>query len=382
VEDQGGAGARDDGAGAGARDEGAGAGARDDGAGAGARDEGGPDGRHSPDPGSGDAPSPPADQRDSARRSGLRDWIGDSEDLIPFGPRSAGTGPTGRAQPSREHGVDALDAGAFWTEDSAEIHHAVQRASGIETRRGAEEGHVGEPPVGVWAEGADVGEPRQRVSAEGLGGRPDGPDHELRSRTRLGVGHPMPRRTGWRERRAPADAPANRRGVLWPMALAIVAAGLLGASVASRLISKPTTAGEPAIPAASQLGRELARAGILSAGSLVGAVERMHVPAARARVHHARPPTKRSKAQGSRHARVTRVTSFVEPVAAPATSTKRSATSAPESVYTPAGQYVVPQAGGEPSGAQDRGSSSSPSQPAGPSGPGATVTGNCNPKCK
>jgi hypothetical protein len=265
-----------------------------------------------------------------------RDWLGPPEELVPIGPAA-------RARAAQlEADAPPPAADAFWSEDSAALHDAVQAPVGTERQPSG-------PPVGLVAPVAG------------------------RWRFRL----PGPRRgrlPGRRIRWALVALPA--------VALLVMAAIGLSEQGAPGVATSHTRASSRVNRTASTLQVNTAAASADAAREKAAALKRHPAPQTAARRHaHAKEPSTSARAQRHvsrvHHAPAAPTPTVTEPVSSPQTSSSASSVGATShTTYTPtAATTPVSDTASKPSSG---GSSSAP--PPGPTGIGS-VSGGCSVKC-
>jgi hypothetical protein len=269
-----------------------------------------------------------------------REWVGPPEELVPIGP-----GARARAAQREAEAGMPTPADAFWSEDAAALHDAVQAPAGAARRRL-------EPPAGLVPPVSGL-QPVRLRQLQRLGRLP-----------RLGAFHPggRPGRLPWRWGMLAVPAAAL-------VALVVVMIGITQSPAPHRASSHTgsSAAGAAARPAASTDAPSDSALASLLRSETARKHSTVRVPArTRARGGSARKPPHR--ATSSHHATASPPQAVTEAATPPATSHSTARASTPTT----------------PSASTASTSSSVRSKPAtarpGPMGFGS-ISGGCNPKC-
>jgi hypothetical protein len=266
-----------------------------------------------------------------------RDWLGPREELVPIGPAArarararAAPAPAGR----NDLADQALPPTAFWSQDSAALHDAVQAPSA--------------GPVEPWATPAPL----------------------TRSRTRLRW-----RRLEW------TGLGRARWALLAVPAVALVVLAVIGnneqRAAASRSASRQNLAPAPALPA---MTAALSPATRRHSGSHQANTHSSHRTAARARPHarDARVKTNHPQAVSRRsHERASTTPSVSAAATADAPPTSGAASTTPVTESSPPG--VASSGSTAVSSSTSRSVSTKSAKPAGPTGPVSLIGAGTSP---
>ena len=278
-----------------------------------------------------------------------RDWIGPTEDLIPFGPAANRQAPAAASTTATPELPSASD---FWGEHAAEIHSVL------------------EDPGGATQTGDVAGASKRREALAGPVGEP-----ETTSALRQPRSEPQPTRR-------PVARP-RIAAVAGPSAIAAAAAGVIALAIGflpGGGAHGPGASDEPSIGFLASTGRRLgASDGILSAvrheREFVASVARPHVP---------RRPAGNKRRRSAHVAAAPASTSVAVGLTTPSTAAGSAAAASP-SVTTSSGSgaggtaasssqgsgAATTSSGTTNSGSTGSGASSSSGSSSGPAGPGA-----------
>jgi hypothetical protein len=257
-----------------------------------------------------------------------RDWLGPPEELVPIGPAARARA----AQRELEDGMPPA-ADAFWSEDAAALHDAVQAPPDVTPERVR-------PPAGLVPPGAGL-----RITA--LGQFP-----------RLGF-------LGRRGR-------VSRRWAL----LAVPIAALLVVAV----IGTAEGPGSHAAATKSSVSRQTAAARVTSTGQSAfnNAAAAKLKAAVKKTPHVASPSHARARARGARPTRTRHRVAHHSTGSPPPTITEAAASPVVSHPSAPASTVTAPSA--STASTHSSGGSKPATAPPGPNGIGS-FSGGCNPKC-